>query len=194
MTSGDPAPPVPILTPRLRLESMSRADLQALAAGHGARVLDRLPYRVPDPGALPDRGFALRRLALVEQDPAQLPWVYRAVVLTATNTLVGSINFHHRAPDPFLLPYCSHGAELGYTIAPPHRRQGYATEAIGGMMRWAHDTAAVRSFFLSISPTNAPSLRLAQKLGFRQVGEQEDEVDGPEWVLRRDLTANASSE
>jgi len=35
----------------------------------------------------------------------------------------------------------------------------------------------------SISPDNEPSLRLAQQFGFRQVGEQMDEIDGLEYVF-----------
>ena len=33
-------------------------------------------------------------------------------------------------------------------------------------------------------PDNAASLAIAAKLGFTQVGEQMDEVDGLEWVFR----------
>ncbi len=178
----------PIVTARLRLECLTAADLRWLAAGRPARVVDRLRYHVPDPGLLPSAGFALRRLKLIEADAQQLPWIFRSIILTATDTLIGNINFHHRPPDPFLLPYAAHAAELGYSIAPAYRRHGYATEAMEGMMDWAGRVAGVRSFFLSISLDNPASLRLALKLGFRQVGEQIDEEDGLEWVFRRDST------
>jgi RimJ/RimL family protein N-acetyltransferase len=41
----------------------------------------------------------------------------------------------------------------------------------------------------SISPRNEPSLALARKLGFEQVGEQFDEEDGLELVFELTLPA-----
>ena len=40
----------------------------------------------------------------------------------------------------------------------------------------------------SVSPRNAASLALVRSLGFRQVGEQIDEVDGLELVFERVLS------
>ena len=37
----------------------------------------------------------------------------------------------------------------------------------------------------SIAPDNAPSLRIAERLGLRRVGEQIDEIDGLELVFER---------
>jgi RimJ/RimL family protein N-acetyltransferase len=37
----------------------------------------------------------------------------------------------------------------------------------------------------SIAPGNTPSLRIAERLGFVQVGEQIDEIDGLELVFER---------
>jgi RimJ/RimL family protein N-acetyltransferase len=51
------------------------------------------------------------------------------------------------------------------------------------MMRWAREVHEVRRFLLSISPKNAPSLALALKLGFSQVGKQMDLEDGLEYVF-----------
>ncbi len=175
------------MTPRLRLEALTVSGLQALAAGRASRVVDSVDFHVPDPALLPTAAFARQRQDLVRENPVQLAWIHRSIVLRSTATLIGTINFHHLPPDPFLLPYSSHAVELGYTVAAEHRCRGYATEALQGMMDWARATAGVRAFFLSISPDNTASLRLALKLGFRQVGEQHDEVDGLEWIFRRDL-------
>ena len=78
--------------------------------------------------------------------------------------------------------------EMGYTIYPEHRRRGYATEALAGLMDWAGEQAGVRRFVLSIRPDNEYSLRIARKFGFVQVTEVLDEVDGIEgvFVLDRD--------
>jgi len=122
-----------------------------------------------------------RRLAMIEEDPEQHPWMYRAVVRECDNVVVGHISFHHKAPDPDLLKYSSNAAELGYAIDASHRRKGYAKESALAMMEWAN-TQNVETFCLSISPQNMASLRLAESMGFRKISERVDETDGLEYV------------
>ncbi|WP_221031242.1 GNAT family N-acetyltransferase [Actomonas aquatica] len=179
----------PLTTSRLRLEALPLRALRDLAAGRASRVVSTLNFHTPDPALLPSAAFARQRLQLVQDNPVQLGWIHRSIVLAATDTLIGSINFHHLPPDPFLLPYSHHGAELGYRIAPDHRNQGYATEAVRAMMTWAQQTADLQACFLSISPDNTASLRLALKLGFQQIGQQHDEIDGIEWIFRKELAS-----
>lgn len=90
--------------------------------------------------------------------------------------MVGHIGFHGS-------PKTVGRAEMGYTVMPNHRRQGYATEAARALMAWAAREHGVARFFVSIAPDNASSLAMAAKLGFRQVGEQIDEEDGLEYVF-----------
>ena len=80
------------------------------------------------------------------------------------------------------IPNDNGAAELGYTVYPKFRRRGYATEATQGLMDWALRQQRVERFLVSISPDNDPSLAMAVKLGFRQIGEQMDEKDGLELV------------
>jgi hypothetical protein len=47
--------------------------------------------------------------------------------------LVGSYDFHHKAPDPYLLKDVACGARLGYTTDEPSRQKGYATESAVAM-------------------------------------------------------------
>ncbi len=118
-----------------------------------------------------------RRLEQMRQDPSLRPWLLRAMVTrTPDRTMIGFINFHGR-------PDRRNAAELGYTVMPEFRRRGHATEAVKGMMDWAVREHGVTLFIVSISPDNAPSLAMAGKLGFLQVGTQMDEEDGLELVL-----------
>ena len=110
-------------------------------------------------------------------DPSLQPWLARAMVLPQRERpMIGHVGFHG-PPDG------QGAAEMGYTVLPPYRRRGYALEAAQGMMEWAEREHGARLFRLSISPANAPSLAMATKLGFRHVGEQVDEEDGPELIL-----------
>jgi len=90
--------------------------------------------------------------------------------------MVGHIGFH--GP-----PGVIGRAELGYTVRPPFRRRGYASEAAQAMMAWALSRHGVERLYLSISPDNEASIGMAAKLGFRHVGEQVDEEDGLEHVF-----------
>ena len=98
------------------------------------------------------------------------------VVRAIGRPMAGHIGFH--GP-----PDVVGRAEMGYTVFPPFRRQGYAMEAAKAMMEWARGRHGVTRFYLSISPENEASLAIAAKLGFRQVGEQIDEEDGLEIVF-----------
>jgi len=124
------------------------------------------------------------RLEQVRHNPALEPWVERAIVLRATQTMVGSIAFHMAAEPEPVRPLGPGGVEFGYTIFPPFRRQGYATEACQALLTWAQQQGVTR-FVLSISPHNQPSLRLAAHFGFVKIGSQMDEEDGLEDIYER---------
>nr|BFE74180.1 hypothetical protein GCM10020092_074810 [Actinoplanes digitatis] len=72
--------------------------------------------------------------------------------------------------------------EIGYRIDPVHRRRGYARAALEALLARAAGEPEVRRVRVSIRPDNLPSSRLALQYGFRQIGEQWDDEDGPELV------------
>lgn len=121
---------------------------------------------------------------MIAMDPEQLPWLYRAIVMKEENTMIGHISFHHKAPDPDLFEYSSYATELGYTIEPQYRKNGFAKESAIAMLNWAK-AQNVHTFILTISPDNTPSVRLAQSMGFIKIAERMDEIDGVEGVYIR---------
>jgi RimJ/RimL family protein N-acetyltransferase len=60
--------------------------------------------------------------------------------------------------------------EQGWGLAPWAHGQGFATEAIGAQLRWAESHFGRVPFVCMIAPENAPSIRLAEKHGYREVG------------------------
>jgi len=87
------------------------------------------------------------------------------------------------------IPWTAEGrrrAEIGYTVFEKFRLRGYATEAAKALIQWARHTGE-RSVFASVAPTNGPSLAVLNRLGFRHVGEQMDEIDGKELVFELGL-------
>ncbi|HET6585776.1 MAG TPA: GNAT family protein [Nannocystaceae bacterium] len=177
-----------IETARLSLRSMGTQLLAALAAGRVDAAQALVDYEIPvDFSLLRKAAMITHRLALIEADPSQHPWMYRAIVSKRDGRLVGHISFHHKAPDPDVRAYVQNGAELGYGIEAAYRRRGFAKESAIAMMTWAADRFDVRSFVLSISPRNVPSLKLAESMGFEAIAEHRDPVDGPELVMRVDI-------
>jgi RimJ/RimL family protein N-acetyltransferase len=165
---------------------MSLSFLDALLAGRPfiAEGIGgfSLPPAWPDDH---DRRFLELRLNQMRGDESVQLWLARAMVLRRDplKPMAGHIGFHEPPRDGVL--------EMGYTVMPRHRRQGYAHEAVLGMMRWAHDEHGIRRFRVSIAPDNAPSLALAAKLGFERTGEQMDPEDGLEYVFELGYTPEA---
>jgi [ribosomal protein S5]-alanine N-acetyltransferase len=121
-------------------------------------------------------GHLQYRLGLVRADPGALPWLTRLMVCRQAPEAVGHIGFHEppRAGRDWV--------EVGYTVFPEHRRQGYAEEAVRGLFEWAAQEG-VHRFRASVGPWNQPSLNLVRKLGLVQTGVQVDEIDGEELIF-----------
>jgi RimJ/RimL family protein N-acetyltransferase len=66
-----------------------------------------------------------------------------------------------------LMPDGPGSAELAYWVRPENRRQGLALHAIHALTRWAHQDAGLGRIWLEINPDNTPSLRLAERAGYR---------------------------
>lgn len=58
--------------------------------------------------------------------------------------------------------------EQGWALAPWAQGQGYAHEATTAMISWGEAHFKRRDFFCIIAPDNAPSLKLAAKLGYEE--------------------------
>jgi [ribosomal protein S5]-alanine N-acetyltransferase len=164
-----------IRTRRLELVLLDAATLRALLGGErpGAAGV-QFPQHFPAPSDTP---FLAVQLERVEASPHARAWCVRAIVRRQDGAVVGHCGFH--GP-----PAVIGRAEVGYTVFPEHRRQGYAAEAVRALVDWAQQQGEP-VVVASIAPGNEPSLRLAGKLGFRQVGVQLDPVDGEELVLER---------
>jgi len=172
-----------IQTPRLELRLMTPLFFAAALSGDQAQAAQLLGVSIP-PAWWPVSVHKQNRLEQVRQNPALLPWMERAIVLRASQTMVGSIAFHMATEPEPVRPLGPGGVEFGYTIFPPFRRQGYATEASQALMAWAQQQGVTR-FVLSISPQNEPSLRIAAHFGFVKIGSQIDEEDGLEEIYER---------
>jgi RimJ/RimL family protein N-acetyltransferase len=155
---------------RLDLPLLDGELLDALIAKDRVAVRRLAPYRVPD--AFPDddqREFLRFRRGQLTADPARYPWSVRAIVLRQANEMVGYVNFHG-APG-VNDTNVDRALELGWTVFPSARKNGYATETAIALMAWATQTHGIRHFISSTTPENRASLRVHEKLGFARTGE-----------------------
>jgi RimJ/RimL family protein N-acetyltransferase len=83
--------------------------------------------------------------------------------------------------------------EVGYSIDPLHRRQGYARAALRALLERAAHEPGVATVRASISPGNRGSRALVLAHGFTVVGEQWDEEDGREIVHEVAVDAGSAS-
>lgn len=139
-----------------------------------------------------DARFLRFRETQIAKDAAHAPFLVRAIALHGEGRprrrvggadrplppMIGHIGFHGKPG--VNAPQKAGALELGYTVFQPHRRRGYAEEAIHALMRWAREEHGVTVFIASISPENEPSLALARKLGFVEIGRHWDDEDGEE--------------
>jgi RimJ/RimL family protein N-acetyltransferase len=79
--------------------------------------------------------------------------------------------------------------EVGYSIDPRYRRQGYARAALRALLERARQEPAVTTFRATVSPDNTASRDLVLSEGLVEVGEQEDDEDGVEIVYELAVTA-----
>ena len=179
----------PIVTERLLLVPMTVPFLEASLVGDLSSATALLSATVPTEW-LSEQPFVALRLRQLRRDPHLQPWLLRAIIHRAGNTMIGHIGCHDRPGAAYLRPYAPAGVEIGYTIFPPYRRQGYAREALAGLMHWATEERKVTQFVLSISPRNEPSRRIAHHFGFVSKGLVEDEEDGPETIFVLTVSGN----
>ncbi len=164
-------------TPRLRLRMLRPGDEEFLA------MLDSDPAVMKHihHGAM-SHEKALR-YAEVQIDTAAFHWHWGKwmVELREDATALGWVELGKlRGPDRDDL-------QVGYEFAPAHWGLGYATEAVSGVLQYAFETLDLDRVVAIARPENVASLRVLDKLGFREIGRRRD--DALVWCNEYRLTA-----
>jgi len=150
-------PREPIVTSRLRLEPVEVRHAEGI---HAAAVRSRpelLPWM---PWAVENR--LDRHQELAAAGPAR--WaegLEHHFAITRDGAVLGVLGINQEAPGEW---------ELFYWIASQAAGAGLATEAAAGLLDWAREHLYVKRFTLWAGRDNAPSRRVAEKLGFRDLG------------------------
>lgn len=75
------------------------------------------------------------------------------------DTLIGVCGFYRGFADAT--------GEVGYALREAHRGQGFMSEAVRALIRFAGEGLGLRRVIADTAPSNAPSVRLLTRLGFR---------------------------
>ena len=168
---------------RLEMALLSPEQMDRIAAGDVAQLASELDAAVSPAWLSEVRWLAAMRAKQVRERPSDAPWLLRAIVRAQPGQpreVIGYLNFHAGPND-------SQQVEIGYTLLPAARGQGYAIEAVRAMFDWALRIHGVRRFRASVAPDNERSLNLIGKLGFVHTGEQWDPEDGRELVYELEV-------
>jgi ribosomal-protein-alanine N-acetyltransferase len=172
-----------IRSDRLELRLLSPEQMDRVAAGEVEALAGDLDAIIGADWLREVRWLAAMRAKQVRERPRDRPWLLRAIVRAEPDqprAVIGYLNFHAG-------PNAEGQVEIGYTLMPEARGQGYAIEAVRAMFTWATRAHGIRRFRASVAPDNERSLNLIGKLGFRHTGEQWDPDDGRELVYELEV-------
>jgi RimJ/RimL family protein N-acetyltransferase len=165
-----------IKTKRLELHHISAEGIISLLEAKDDRLaIAGRDFTNPHRNLIDESGPLGWRVPQVKADPSTNKWFVRFIVDAKTREVIGSTSFHG-VPD-------SEGMmEIGIGIEEKFWGNGYATEALLGMWKWVCGELGVRTLRYTVSPSNLASIAVIKKFGFTFMGQQIDEIDGPEDV------------
>jgi RimJ/RimL family protein N-acetyltransferase len=102
-------------------------------------------------------------------------WFQLAITTKDTGNLIGDIGIHFLKSEPSQV-------ELGVTLELDYQGQGFAKEALTGIISYLFGELNKRRILVSIDPNNESSIKLFERLGFRRQELQvENDVARKEW-------------
>ena len=172
-----------IRTKRLDLHHIQADELiELFESRDDAQALSGKAFTNPLRVLIDFQGPLAWRVPQVKENPEVNKWFVRWAVLRSTQEVIGSSSFHG-APDSKGMMEIGLGVEQAYT------RQGFGREILQGMWGWVVTEPGVKILRYTVSPTNIASIALINSFGFDFMGEQLDEVDGPECIY--EMSADA---
>lgn len=149
-----------LITPRLILREMRETDAEVLWPHVASEPVRRYEAEAP----LTYGEFRDAVLWMMEmQNAIRRQHFYFAMTLSGADAEpLGTLYIAIRSPE-------HRQAEIGYMLGPPYWNQGYTTEAAREVVRFGFEHLDMhRIYAADILHENIGSIRVAQKLGFRQ--------------------------
>ena len=146
-------------TERLLLRRLRVSDLEAFLAYRNDPEVAR--YQAWEAC---DEGEARGMIQALEREEPATPgeWFQFAVELRATEGLIGDLGFRVETDGK--------QAELGYTFAREHWGEGYASEAVSGLLNYAFRDLGLHRVYAITDQENRSSAALLERLSLRREG------------------------
>lgn len=155
----DTLSPTLFVTPRLAIRELCEGDFEAFFAMVSSGVNTAyLPFGPIDE----ERAEAFIARAMADRLTDERKAYRLGVELKEDGSLIGVITL---VIDPEL-PV----GQAGYIVSADRWRQGYATEALSGLVRFAFLGPELHRVFAECDERNAASVRVLEKAGFRREG------------------------
>jgi RimJ/RimL family protein N-acetyltransferase len=156
-------PPAPVLqTERLVLRAHTLADYEESAAMWADPEVTR--HIGGRPSTAEEAWSRLLRYAGLW---ALLGFGYWVARERETGRFVGEVGFADFRRE--LTPSLEGAPEAGWALAPWAQGRGFATEAVRAALAWGDAHLAAERTVCMIHPENVPSIRVAEKCGFRRI-------------------------
>lgn len=149
----------PIETARLRLRRSLPDDAATISAYRADPEVHR--YQGWDRTDV-DGVRAEIELMTAREPGAPGGWVQLSVEELDTGLLVGDVGLSPSDHEPGVI-------KIGYTVSPEHQGRGYATEAVKALIDYAFERLGAEIVRAYASAENAPSIRLAERVGMHLV-------------------------
>ncbi len=149
----------PLHTARLDLVRTDPAHAEALFLIYGDSETVRFYPKAPCPSVEACREVVAQMLDAQRQGQG-FRWSIR---LRRTGQIVGSLGFH-------AWDRRQRRASFSYELIPAARGRGYAAEAARAVLAFGFERMGLRDVLAEIHAANAPSIRLAEALGFVRDG------------------------
>jgi len=155
---------LPVLeTSRLSLVACSAVMVQALLHKRNEferLVLARLPIDYPSPEVAEFLPFLQQQLT---NHSEHAEWGLRFLRHRTESIIIGDAGF--KGSSDF-----KGTVEIGYSILPQYRRQGYALEAVKALLEWATAQPKVRQVVAECENDNLASIGVLEKVGLVRTG------------------------
>jgi ribosomal-protein-alanine N-acetyltransferase len=163
-----------IETSRLTLVPFS-LDLMKAVITEKTRLGEILKVTVPDSWPGQDLAEALPAfIKNMEKEPGSSVWS-GLIIHKKDKVLIGDIGFHG-APD-------AQGAvEIGYSIIPEYRNQGYATEIVQALIHWAFQKPDIKVITAETLKDNIASIKVLTKAGMNCLASEDKWL---KWEIRK---------
>ncbi|MDO7877291.1 GNAT family protein [Hymenobacter sp. ASUV-10] len=150
-----------LFTSRLTLRPLRPADLPAFLAYRSDPNVARYQGFEPYTEAQAEAFIASQTNQPIPAPPGE--WVQIGIARAEDDLLLGDCALHLDGHDPRL-------AEIGITLSAAFQGQGYAQEALRGLLRFCFETLELHRVIANMDVRNAAAVRLVEQLGLRREG------------------------